>query len=72
MKNFPPIHYTDRDVALMVRIAAHDSIQRLTELSHTPAADLQLIAAGERRASAGVLAAFELQPNARGYTWQIR
>lgn len=73
MANFAPIHYTDREVALMVRIAAHNSIERLAELTHTPAVDLQLIADGERQASAGVLAAFDLQPNRRGgYTWQIR
>lgn len=70
MTHLPPIRYTCGDVALMVRIAAHDSIEHLAEATRTAPADLQLIAAGERMPSAGVLAAFDLTPAEGGYVWR--
>src|SRR5579871_4542202 len=69
---FPPILYSIRQVAVMVRIAAHDSMDHLSKLTGTPPAELALIATGEREPSAGVLAAFELQPAEGGYQWNVR
>jgi len=67
---FVRIHYTEQQVGRMLQIAALDSIQHLATLTGTSAAELELIIAGERKPSAGVVAAFELKPAGKGmYVW---
>lgn len=66
------IRYTAPQVATMVRIAAHGSIQQLSDATQTPAAELELIAGGRLAPDAGVLAYLGLQRNREEFVWQIR
>jgi hypothetical protein len=66
------IHYTESQVALMVRILARDSVSALSGSTRTAKSDLRLIGAGRMRPTAGVRHFLDLQPSNGGYAWQIQ
>lgn len=62
-----------RQVALMLALALlGEPIERLAKTTHTDAADLRRVAAGQLAPTAGVLGYFDLQPKGGNFEWQLQ
>lgn len=72
--NFPPIRYSARHVAVMVRIATRTSadLKKLSTRTNTTRAHLRLIATGRCRPTPAVLAYLHLQRDGKEFVWQPR